>query len=99
MKNHSELIKAIIPEIEKGLNLLTLKGDVAAILKNAHSTLDTEKFNNVLVVAEDAFSEHCGCADELQDLELILDDLYDIEIINKETYQKIIENTACNRWL
>lgn len=99
MNNHSGLIKLIIPEIQKGLNILTLKGEISAILKDAHSVLDTEKFNDLLVVAKEAFSENCGCADELQDLEVILDDLYDIEIIDKETYQNIIENTACNRWL
>lgn len=99
MGNHSELIKAIIPEIGKGLDLAALKRDVAAILSDAHSNLSAEQFNGVLIVAEEAFSEHCGCADELQDLELVLDGLYDAGIINQDIYKNIIENTTCNRWL
>jgi hypothetical protein len=99
MENHKELIKAIIPEIAKGLNLIALKSDVAAILKDAHSTLSTEQFNGVMIVAQKAFSEHCGCSDELQDLESVLDGLCESGVINSEIYKHIIENTACNRWL
>ncbi len=89
MENHSELIKAIIPDIEKGLNLLALRNDVATILKDAYSTLSAEKFSYALVVAKEALSENCGCADELQDLELVLDGLYDVGVIDKEIYTNI----------
>ncbi len=99
MENHRELITAIIPEIAKGLNLLALKSEVAATLKDAHSTLSTEQFNGVLIVAQEAFSENCGCADELQDLESVLDGLHEAKVINSEIYKSIIDNTACNRWL
>ncbi len=99
MENHIELIKTITPEISKGLNVLSLKRDVAVILKDAHSRLSTEQFNDVLIVAHKALSEHCGCADELEDLESILDDLHADGVIDNGIYQRIIENTACARWL
>ncbi|MCL1038245.1 hypothetical protein L2750_13940 [Shewanella submarina] len=99
MENHIELIKTIMPEITKGLNVLSLKKDVAAILKDAHSRLSTAQLNHVLIVAQEALSEHCGCADELEDLESILDDLHADGVIDSQIYQHIIENTACGRWL
>ncbi|MCL2914081.1 hypothetical protein L2725_09810 [Shewanella corallii] len=99
MENHIELIKTITPEITKGLNVLSLKRDVAVILKDAHSRLSPAQFSDVLIVAQEAFSEHCGCADELEDLESILDDLHADGVIDSQIYQRIIENTACARWL
>ncbi|WP_163830858.1 hypothetical protein [Spartinivicinus ruber] len=40
-----------------------------------------------------------GCAEDLEILEMILDELYDKKIINDKEYNDIISGTAASRWL
>lgn len=99
MNNHYEIIKSIIPEIQAGFGVNELKKKVSLILLDAHSKLIGSEFDDVLSISIEAFCENCGCSDDLADLESILNELFDGGVILSETYDYIVKNTACGRWL
>jgi len=92
-------IENIYTQMNGTEDLFSLKKQVAEKLKEAHATLSSQDFGEVLSVAEPALSKNCGCHEDLEQLESILDNLSESSIIEDSVYKRIVENTACNRWL
>ena len=80
-------------------NATPLKEAIAHQLKEAKSNLSELDFKQALQIAEIGLSKFCGSHEDLENLERILDDLFDSNVIDSFAYQRIIEKTACNRWL
>lgn len=92
-------IENLLTKMDEVNDLFPFKQKVAEILKVANSELSPLEFSKVLAVAEPVLSKDCGCHEDLEQLELILDDLSRSGVIKNSTYKKIVECTACNRWL
>jgi len=99
MNSYMLKIQNLLTEMDGVSYLFPFKKKVAETLKVANSKLSPIEFSKVLAAAEPALSKDCGCHEDLEQLESILDDLSDSGIIENSTYKKIVENTACNRWL
>ncbi len=99
MKPHIEIIEKTISEMDAHSNVTPFKEVIAHQLKEARMSLSELDFKQILQVAEVGLSKFCGSHEDLDLLEKILDDLFDSNVIDSFSYQRIIEKTACNRWL
>ncbi|MFM2478607.1 hypothetical protein [Celerinatantimonas sp. MCCC 1A17872] len=80
-------------------DLLPMRKAIANVLKKAHQKLSAGAFAKLLDQAIPALVKYCGCAEDFEKLEHVLDDLYDHQVIDSKGYQDIESHSACNRWL
>lgn len=99
MNLYLEKINSLSLEIEHGGDIASLKLEVARILIGAHSNLSPADFDVTLNLASKVFSSNCGCAEDLEKLEKILDELHELNILTSNQYHNIVTGTSCGRWL
>jgi len=57
------------------------------------------EYNKTLDSVLETFSSNTGCAEDLEILEILFDQLHEMKIISTSRYREVIESSAVNRWL
>ena len=71
---------------------------VGVIIVGAHAD-KVAGFDDLLRDALSVLSQNTGSHTDLDVLESILDQLYDLGIIDGDKYEQTVRNSACGRWL
>jgi len=67
--------------------------------KKENSLFSEIEFGTILEKVLKTFSDNTGCSDDLEILENLFDKLFELKIIDTNTYKKTIESSPVNRWL
>jgi len=57
------------------------------------------EYDKILERALETFSSNTGCAEDLEILEILFEQLFEMKIISTSRYQEVINSSPVNRWL
>lgn len=99
MNHYLEKISALNLSIESVDDPAKYKHELVQLLIEAKQSTSEEDFLNISKASELGFSSNCGCAEDLELLTKLFEQLSEHEIYDSVSQKRILENSACNRWL
>lgn len=72
---------------------------IESFQKKEKKELSELEYNEILKVSLETFSCNTGCAEDLEILEKLFEQLIELKIINSSIYQEVIASSPVNRWL
>jgi hypothetical protein len=99
MSHYLEKISELNRSIESADDPAEYKHDLVQLLIEAKLSTSDKDFLNISKASELGFSSNCGCAEDLELLTSLFEQLSEHEIYDSVSQRRILENSACNRWL
>ena len=77
---------------------ILIKFLINSFQKKEKNELTEVEYDKILKRSLEAFSNNTGCAEDLEILEILFEQLFEMKIITSQQYQNTIESSAVNRW-